>query len=69
MYIEFKIPISSGQKKRLLEKTDNGDIEWFVLNAQEQIDHCKSLIEDGLTRKIIKPQLLNNPARKLKFLN
>ena len=51
----------------LLEKTDSGDIEWFMLSTQEQIDHCKSLIEDSLTKKIIKPQLLNYSARKQTF--
>jgi len=41
----------------LLESKESDAIEWFDLSAQQQIKHCKSLLNDLLAKKLIKPKL------------
>ena len=41
----------------LLEAKESGDIKWFTLSTQEQIDHCKSLLEDYYDKKMIYSQV------------
>ena len=45
----------------LLETKESGDIEWFTINVQELIDHCKSLLEDHLAKKVVQSQVSDDP--------